>query len=129
GAGRVIATLDVTPGDVLRVFGSTEGEEVGSRHEPGAGGVGYRNGGDGNTGSLQGRAGGGGGGASAVQAGDRLIVAGGGGGGAGRGAGFAGCYGGHGGSAGIPGADAFGVCAGGGAGGSAGTTASGHGTE
>ena len=129
GGGRVTATLDVTPGEVIRFFGSWEGGPVGSRHEPGTGGRGYRDGGDGNTGSLAAKAGGGGGGASAVVAGGQLIVAGGGGGGGGRGAGFAGCYGGHGGNAWMDGFDAFGICAGGGAGGSAGAVTSGHGTE
>lgn len=129
GGDRVTATLDVTPGDTLRFYGSTEGGPVGERHSPGDGGIGYRNGGDGNTGSLLAMAGGGGGGASAVVAGDRLIVAGGGGGGGGRGAGFAGCYGGHGGNAGMNGVGAFGVCAGGGHGGLFGVRGTGHGTD
>lgn len=129
GVGHVIsATLDVTAGQVLTFYGSTAGGPVGSRHNPGAGGLGYRNGGDAGTGSLSANAGGGGGGASAVVAGDDLIVAAGGGGGAGRGAGFAGCYGGHGGNADMAGFGAYGICAGGGPGGSAGVAANGHGT-
>lgn len=130
GVGHLVrATLDVTPGEVIQFFGSTEGGPVGDRHEPGHGGTGYRTGGDGNTGSLLGKAGGGGGGASAVVATDRLIVAAGGGGGAGRGAGFASCYGGHGGNAQSAGWDGYGVCAGAGDGGNTGTVSGGDGSN
>lgn len=129
GAHLVRATLEVTPGEQIQLYGSTVGEPVGSRHEPGAGGTGYRDGGAGDTGSLAGRAGGGGGGASALVAGDRLIVAAGGGGGAGRGAGFAGCYGGHGGNGGSSGVNGHGICGGAGSGGNAGVISSGTGGQ
>ncbi|QOR71890.1 Ig-like domain repeat protein [Ruania alkalisoli] len=119
GAGAVITgTMGVSAGQTLTFYGSTMGGPVGTRHEPGGGGDGFVRGGQGNTGSLLGKAGGGGGGASAIVSGVApLVVAGGGGGGGGRGAGFANCHGGHGGHSGEDGQGGYGICSGAGAGG------------
>ncbi|MFB9822363.1 Ig-like domain-containing protein [Arthrobacter ramosus] len=116
GAGADIrATLQVTPGETLKIYASTPGGGTGSRHNPGGGGLGFIRGGSGGTGSLAGSAGGGGGGASAVVNGQGtpLVVAAGGGGGAGHGAAFVYCNGGAGGAANQNGQSADGWCAGG----------------
>ena len=84
--GTVLALIDVTPGEQLTFQVGQAGGLGFSRGEPGRGGAGWRTGGDGNTGSVSGRAGGGGGGASAVlRGGTPLIIAAGGGGAGGRG--------------------------------------------
>ncbi len=116
GAGADIrATLQVTPGETLKIYASTPGGGTGSRHNPGAGGLGFIRGGSGGTGSLAGSAGGGGGGASAIVNGKGipLVVAAGGGGGAGHGGAFVYCNGGAGGAANQNGQSADGWCAGG----------------
>lgn len=116
GAGADIrATLQVTPGETLKIYASIPGGGTGSRHNPGGGGLGFIRGGSGGTGSLAGSAGGGGGGASAVVNGQGtpLVVAAGGGGGAGHGAAFVYCNGGAGGAANQNGQSADGWCAGG----------------
>lgn len=104
GPGQTItAFLDVTPGEELVFQVGQPGTAGTSSGNPGSGGAGWRRGGDGNTGSLSGRAGGGGGGASAVlRDGEPLIVAAGGGGAGGRGI-LEGPFGGDGGAGGFPG--------------------------
>ncbi|MFD1859180.1 Ig-like domain repeat protein [Aeromicrobium camelliae] len=125
---KVSFTLPVQPGQVLRAYGSTEGGPVGSRHEPGAGGRGYRAGGAGNTGSLAAKAGGGGGGASALLVdGSVVAVAGGGGGGGGRGAAMVLYHGGDGGENGGAGQGGSGV--GSGDGGAGSVRSDGHGGQ
>ena len=89
GAGRtVLALIDVTPGEQLVFQVGQSGGAGFSRGEPGGGGAGWRTGGAGNTGSLEGRAGGGGGGASAVLRGGAPLIVAAGGGGAGGDAAF-----------------------------------------
>lgn len=87
GAGRLVtALIDVEPGQVLTFQGSTAGGNGGAAQAPGARGIGYTFGGNGNTGSGAGVAGGGGGGSSAVvRNGILLVLAAGGGGGGGSG--------------------------------------------
>ncbi|GAB3121582.1 Ig-like domain-containing protein [Glaciibacter psychrotolerans] len=134
GAGALVAgTFAVTPGESLRLWGSTVGGAVGGRNSPGAGGSGYTAGGAGGKGdpinSLT-RAGAGGGGSSAITRNDgtAILVAAGGGGGAGRGGIWLNCSAGQGGPAGLAGANATGTCAGKGAGGNASGQSSGAGS-
>lgn len=112
--GRLLARVPVEPGQKLVFYTSTMGGPTGSKSNPGGGGAGWLRGGNGNTGSLEGRAGGGGGGASAVRirtaAGDHeLVVGGGGGGGGGLGGAFVGYLGGTGGASGQAGENGTGA--------------------
>ncbi len=112
--GRLLARVPVEPGQKLVFYTSTMGGPTGSKSNPGGGGAGWLRGGNGNTGSLEGRAGGGGGGASAVRirtaAGDHeLVVGGGGGGGGGLGGAFVDYRGGVGGASGQAGENGTGA--------------------
>ncbi len=112
--GRLLVRIPVEPGQTLVFYTSTMGGPTGSKSNPGGGGAGWLRGGNGNTGSLEGRAGGGGGGASAVRirtaAGDHeLVVGGGGGGGGGLGGAFVDYRGGVGGASGQAGENGTGA--------------------
>ena len=105
----VTGVLAVTPGDVLTIWAGEAGADGQLLSGPaGAGGAGYRAGGNGGTAGVSTRPGGGGGGSSAIAVNGTVasVVAGGGGGAGGRGGLISDCPGGDGGDAGSPGGDA-----------------------